>query len=194
MIIKKIKQVDKEFLEPAMQETLGVDWDSVYDLRSSNPVFAKCKTIHLRVASPSSAPPKPTEISKWSAILDIVDRVGECNKYPAVYKCVEWILKEVNGISLGRIMIVNMLPNSMIGIHRDPGQFPYFSKFSRFHIPLITNEDVVFVDGSGAKEHMESGNLYQLNNLGPHGVENYGNNARVHIIADIEVAGGNKEF
>lgn len=192
MIVKKIKQVDKEFLEPAIQETFKIDWDSIYDSRSHNAVFAKCKTIHLRVACPPSTPPKPTEILKWSTILDIVDRVKERNRYPAAYKCLEWIFKEVNGISMGRAMIVDMLPNSMIGIHCDPGE--YHAKFSRFHIPLITNEDVLFVDGTGAKEHMQLGHLYQLNNLGPHGVENYGNNARVHIIADIEVAGGNKEF
>lgn len=193
MIIREIKKIDDNVMQPVLTELADVNWDTVYDLRSKNPTFYGCKTIHLRITKPPLIRPLPTEVLKWAKILDIIDHTEMCARYPSSYKFLEWMANQVGGISIGRAMIVNLYPRTSINHHIDPGE--YHLKFSRFHVPLVTNSDVLFSTNiDSVKEHMKLGYIYQLNNLGMHGVENNGNNGRIHIIADIEVPGGNREF
>jgi hypothetical protein len=106
---------------------------------------------------------------------------------------VDWIFNRVSGIRLGRIMIVNLLPNSIIPNHVDPGA--YFRNYKRFHVPLVTNEGVVFTGSDiGLDYHMPIGTLCQLNNLGLHGVKNLSTESRIHMIVDIETIANEFQF
>lgn len=66
--------------------------------------------------------------------------------------------------------------------HVDPGY--YLSTVHRLHIPIITNDKVLFTVG-GTTFHMEEGVLYELNNRLMHSVKNLGDSDRIHLIVDI---------
>ena len=53
----------------------------------------------------------------------------------------------------------------------------------RVHVPIITNKDVVFHVG-GEEINMRAGEMWEINNGTVHGVENRGDQDRVHLIID----------
>jgi hypothetical protein len=53
----------------------------------------------------------------------------------------------------------------------------------RFHIPIITNSDVIFTVG-GESMQMRPGEIWEINNKRFHGVVNQGAEDRVHLILD----------
>lgn len=53
----------------------------------------------------------------------------------------------------------------------------------RVHIPIVTNDGVVFTIGGEAK-NLRPGEIWEINNATVHGVDNDGEDARVHLIVD----------
>ena len=91
-----------------------------------------------------------------------------------------YLEEELDG-TVARILIVKLGAESSIDRHVDYGD--YLETSRRFHIPLITNDSVIFeVDGD--KRHLRSGELWQINNMKPHSVENK-KGERVHLIIDV---------
>lgn len=82
----------------------------------------------------------------------------------------------------GLVMYSQLLAGKKIDLHIDGGYYMDMSR--RFHIPIITNDDVKFTINDTVF-HMETGMLYEINNKFRHGVENQGNQDRVHLIIDI---------
>ena len=80
-----------------------------------------------------------------------------------------------------RLIIVKMLSNATIPTHTDGGNSLTVGR--RHHIPIITNENVIFTIGGEAK-HMKQGEIWEINNQLPHAVVNHGDKDRVHLIAD----------
>jgi len=80
-----------------------------------------------------------------------------------------------------RLIIVNMLANTNIPTHVDKGNSLTIGR--RHHIPIITNEGVIFTIGGEAK-HMKQGEIWEINNQLAHSVVNHGSKDRVHLIAD----------
>lgn len=79
-------------------------------------------------------------------------------------------------------MIAVRLPAvSNIEPHNDGG--PLLSNSHRIHVPLATNEKVDFIVG-GERFHMSCGNIYEINNMLLHSVENHGSEDRIHLIFD----------
>lgn len=191
MLVRVMRSVDDDTFLPLLAEVSEIRWEAIANTRSQHPVFATSRSISLRI--PKIGPSKPTNLTDWGKILDCTDFQENKIKYPNCYKAAEWILEQVNGITLGRVMIVNLLPGGCVAPHVDPGE--YFLKYSRFHIPIITNRQVIFSQGENTvEEHMPAGHLCQLNNLDMHMVKNDSDQTRIHIIADIEVPGGNYIF
>jgi hypothetical protein len=90
-------------------------------------------------------------------------------------------------------MITRLEAKSNVEAHIDP--YEYFETYSRFHIPIITNKNVVFNgDTDTPNEHMPVQTLCRLNNRKLHGVSNNGDDFRVHIVIDIEIEGQNNIF
>lgn len=85
--------------------------------------------------------------------------------------------------SIIRAMIVTLQPKSSILRHFD---IPYFHKSSqKFHIPIITNDEVFFsVDTDTV--NMRVGEVWEINNLKYHSVDNKSDQKRVHLIVDWE--------
>lgn len=85
----------------------------------------------------------------------------------------------------GRVMLVKLKPHGYIPNHVDEG--PYAEHFSRFHIPIITNDQSFLSvhDGqSGEIERMKAGELWWFNHRKEHHATNSGETDRIHLIID----------
>ena len=80
-----------------------------------------------------------------------------------------------------RLILAKLLPGGQIPKHTDAGYS--LLNCHRIHLPITTNEDVVFHVG-GEEIHMQVGELWEINNGTVHGVENRGAEDRIHLILD----------
>lgn len=82
---------------------------------------------------------------------------------------------------LVRMLLTQMAPGSEIPEHVDSG--PALMNCHRVHIPITTNDKVIFmVDGE--KKNMQVGEFWEIDNSQDHSVENQGNEDRIHLIVD----------
>jgi hypothetical protein len=78
-----------------------------------------------------------------------------------------------------RVMLARMAPGGVIHPHRD--QNPAAKWPHKVHVPLQTNDEVIFfIDGTGY--HLGEGEAVEVNNMGLHAVENRGTADRIHLI------------
>lgn len=91
-------------------------------------------------------------------------------------------LEEIYGAGeITRLIISKLLPNSEVGEHSDTETLLKYSH--RVHLPITTNEQVVFkINGQG--HNLKEGVLYEISNLDPHSVINPSAQDRIHIIVD----------
>lgn len=85
-----------------------------------------------------------------------------------------------NGFVL-RVLLAKLRAGGKIPHHTDAG----FSLLNchRVHIPIVTNDGVVFFVG-GEEKNMQVGELWEINNGLDHAVENRGYEDRIHLIID----------
>lgn len=92
-------------------------------------------------------------------------------------------LEKLLQCSTQRAILVNLPAGNHIDRHKDVGEF--LSKTKRVHLPIITNEECLFVI-EGDSMVLQEGELWEVNNTGMyHSVHNYGKIDRVHLIVDI---------
>jgi hypothetical protein len=193
MLVQVIKKVPDELFEKALFDATKIKWETrPVDHRQSYDVFRDSSTVHLRTHKhPSDWEPKTIE--EWSTITECVDNPKFDEKFKKTRNIVNWVYEQVGGISLGRVMIINLAPRGKVALHVDP--LDYFEKHSRYHIPLVTNEGVTFSGGPETqKEHMPLGYLCRLNNRLPHQLDNDSDLNRIHLLVDIETPDGNQIF
>ncbi|MCC6504125.1 MAG: preprotein translocase subunit SecA [Alphaproteobacteria bacterium ADurb.BinA280] len=80
-----------------------------------------------------------------------------------------------------RVLLVRLTEGEVIDPHFDEGMSLLHSH--RVHIPIITNNEVMFCVG-GEKRHLAAGEIWEINNATVHYVENFSRHARVHMIVD----------
>lgn len=80
-----------------------------------------------------------------------------------------------------RLILAKLAAGGKIPKHTDAGHS--LLNCHRIHLPIITNEDVVFHVG-GEEINMQVGELWEVNNGAVHGVENRGTEDRIHLIVD----------
>lgn len=91
---------------------------------------------------------------------------------------------------LFRVQFTRMPPGGVIEPHWDTG---FLSLVHRLHVPVITNEGVVFtIDDESF--FLEPGWLYELNNLVRHSVVNNSSEGRVHLLVDLLPIDENRFF
>lgn len=78
-----------------------------------------------------------------------------------------------------RVMLARMAAGGVIKPHRDAN--PAAKWPHKIHVPIITNDRVVF-RVEGAHYIMPEGEAVEVNNMGTHSVENLGTTDRVHLI------------
>lgn len=82
-------------------------------------------------------------------------------------------------VAYPRIMLARMAPGGVIQPHRDAN--PAAKWPHKIHIPLLTNEQVIFyVDGVGY--HFPQGEAVEVSNMAVHAVANGGSSDRIHLI------------
>lgn len=182
-VISVLAKVPDELFMNARAEVLNIDWNNlpIPDRRSEASVFSTSITNHLRVHKATRD--TPITVKALSAIVETRDTSSR-KLYPKVDELVSWIYDYVNGTKLGRIMIVNLKPGGVIGKHVDPGL--YFEAHYRFHVPFITDPNVLFYGEDNSPAHMPEGYLCQLANRRQHSAENKSNIERIHLIIDID--------
>ena len=88
-----------------------------------------------------------------------------------------------NGYSQ-RVILTKLKPQGTIPEHRDTG--PHFHISHRVHLPLVTNDEVLFTVGDETIT-MNAGELWEINNTNRlHSVVNKSDRDRVHLIIDWE--------
>lgn len=80
-----------------------------------------------------------------------------------------------------RLILAKLLGGGRIPKHTDAGYS--LLNYHRIHLPIVSNEDVVFHVG-GEEINMRVGELWEINNGTVHGVENRGTEDRIHLIVD----------
>lgn len=193
MLVKKICDVPNDVFINAYNEIVSIDWSSIVDpsRKTTSNVFSTSTSIHLRVhdVDPNN---KPQTMKEYCSIINCVD-TDKVNLYKNCYNLAKFVYDTVNGKRMGRIMIVRLEAGGSVAPHIDP--YEYFETYARFHIPLITNDKVVFNGGENTvDEHMPTKHICRLNNRKLHSVENRSDTYRVHVICDIELDGGNNIF
>jgi aspartyl/asparaginyl beta-hydroxylase (cupin superfamily) len=92
------------------------------------------------------------------------------------------LLEEQYDGKRGRVLLVNLPAGEKIPMHQDSGI--YLQLVHRNHIPIITNDKVMFGVGNTLIS-MKENNVYEINNHKTHYVNNDSDSDRYHLIIDI---------
>lgn len=122
-------------------------------------------------------------------MFDLKNRInsGILHKnYNRFSKYIDEVILTVNGniggVLVRQAMLTRLSSNTVIPTHRDRG--PLTAKTHRIHVPVITNNECVFTVGDESK-NLGAGQIWVIDNTERyHGVENKGQQARVHLIID----------
>lgn len=81
-----------------------------------------------------------------------------------------------------RVLLPKLPPGGLILPHKDRVQSLFESK--RIHIPLITDEKVLFTVGKTLKT-LNVGEVWEIDNSKLHSVQNKSKKARIHLVVDF---------
>jgi hypothetical protein len=99
---------------------------------------------------------------------------------PYVRKAIEEI-EGISGLKAISLMVNTLDPKMESPIHTDPGTF------TRYHLPLLTNERTIWMDEQSGVTEMKQGFWYgPVPYTVPHRVGNYGETPRIHLIVDLQ--------
>lgn len=168
--ILPLGQVDVEALRAAVLAIPEAEWDAQNDVKP-NKFEALDRTRHIVFRFVSN-------FDDWRGSRDMP-------LWAEWRALLEPVLKQASaayGYARGeypRVMLARMAPGGVIHPHRDANpaaRWPH-----KIHVPLLTNDKVVFfVDGSGY--HFPVGHAVEVNNMGVHAVKNDGDTDRIHLI------------
>lgn len=91
-------------------------------------------------------------------------------------------LEEKSEGSVAEVSFNKLKSGGVITGHYDHGD--YYEYMRRYHIPLQTNNDVLFYIEKSIV-NMPVGQCWEVNNAKYHSVQNYGNCDRIHLVVDI---------
>jgi tetratricopeptide (TPR) repeat protein len=80
-----------------------------------------------------------------------------------------------------RMVFAKLLAGGKIPEHSDSGYS--LLNCHRIHIPIVSNDKNIFVVG-GEQKKMLVGEMWEINNAGPHSVDNESDEDRIHLIID----------
>lgn len=89
-----------------------------------------------------------------------------------------------------RIVFLNMPPGKVVYPHKDKGISVL--KNHRIHIPIYTNNDVIF-SIEDENKNMKRGEIVEIDNTLMHDVRNDGDTPRIHLLVDWYVKGTTNE-
>lgn len=193
-LVHVISAVPEDLLQVAIRETQTINWKQVQPERYAQLNFDKVhnRSLNTQLLSQTAVLFLRTHKLSLSAdstkLHEFQDNLESQNtewqqQLPAATNLMHWAQQQMNAKAIGNSFLSCMFPGGLIDLHTDPGK--YFETYSRFHIPLVTNNRVVFSRANGQQEHMPVGQMYRLNNLAWHKVENQGTEQRIHLVVDL---------
>ena len=109
-----------------------------------------------------------------------------------VMKSIHEILKKLP-CTFERVRFMKLVAGKVIGKHSDKIDKDIESgNIVRVHIPIRTNEDVIFTlyenakDKIGKKHNLKTGHFYYTDVSKPHAVRNNSNTDRIHLVVDCK--------
>lgn len=99
--------------------------------------------------------------------------------YDLLERVLEPVLAQLPGAD--RVRLARMKPGTMIPEHIDASA--YFDLMHRVHVPLLTNPGTVFKFDTDYL-WMRHGEVYEIDNKRMHGVVNFGDTDRIHMVVD----------
>lgn len=168
--IRPLGVVDVEALRAAVLAIPEAEWDAQNDVKP-NKFEALDRTRHIvfRFVSNFDDWRGSRDMplwAEWRALLEpVIQQAASAYGYASG--------------EFPRVMLARMAPGGVIHPHRDANpaaRWPH-----KIHVPLLTNDKVVFfVDGKGY--HFPVGHAVEVNNMGVHAVKNDGDTDRIHLI------------
>jgi Aspartyl/Asparaginyl beta-hydroxylase len=139
----------------------------------SNDVFTRINEIFDQLPKVFKPLPPESEYNWFNS--DIVD------EYELIKNVIGKIEKHIN-LEFGHIKLRYVGPRDVETIHTDAGHY-------RYHIPIVTNDNVFFVSGDKLFHMRNTDKLYILNTTTPHTIVNAaGRQSRLHLIATNKAA------
>lgn len=99
-----------------------------------------------------------------------------------IYPIVDTVLQLFPDRKPVRGEVVNLMPGRRLDLHVDIYWVHKHSK--RVHVPIYTNDDC-FQIFENREVHLETGNIYEINNRILHSARNSGTEPRFHLILDL---------
>jgi hypothetical protein len=165
--------LDVSDLKSAILKLPDSSWENDTVRQDEFPTARATKSILLKFNGPTQQKVHPRETKTFDAwntweglVLPIVEKVQEHYPPSVISKC----------------FFPKLLALGTIRPHIDGGDT--LELVHRIHIPLVTNEDVIFTVG-GESINMKEGCAYEINNQEMHGVRNYSNQHRIHLMVDL---------
>ena len=168
-------KIDLQRLRDELATLEGGHWLSHYD----NALADGWTTIPLSTHDGSADNEESQRVGTWGKYktTEYLDRLPYFKEILEAFNC-----------PFGRVRIMKLMPGSIIREHRDTYEEVSDYAFGqvRLHIPIVTNDKVVFtVDGKQIQ--MKAGRLYYVNFSKKHYVRNDGAEARTHLVLDLKV-------
>lgn len=95
-----------------------------------------------------------------------------------VVKDVERYALDNHNLLIGRVRLLTLQPKMCLTYHRD------VDSELRFHIPIITNDNILFIVNHQVEQLTSKGSLYTLDVKQKHTVVNASRDSRVHLVLD----------
>lgn len=164
-----VNSIDVTSLKKLVSEFTDKDWDAFDFRQKTYEAHKETKTIPL--------------------IFDVDFRVNNptylehYKKFEADLNIIQNIFVDILGAGfIIRAILVNLKANSFIDRHIDIGTS--LELCNRVHIPIITNDKVLFEVG-GEEKNLREGEVWEINNAQKlHSVANNSNVDRIHLIVD----------
>jgi len=169
--VRHLGTVDISRLKQAVLAISDEVWDEE-DARKANRFDTLDKTRHInfRMVSSSFVDWRESEDGPlWAEWRSLLEPVLEAATAPYGYA----------RAAFPRVMLARMAPGGVIRPHFDSNlaaKWPH-----KIHVPLLTNPDVTFFLNR-VPHHFAEGEAVEVNNMGPHAVENRGSTDRIHLI------------
>lgn len=177
----------------ALSELAGLTYADHY---SSYNVRRSWSALSLRGYSPDPAfIVKPDEMSRaWKAAHNMVEYGLQDTELRAQLPAVGALHRDLTAVAVPhRIRLMRLAPGGgELRRHSDltdPDSGIGDGRVARFHLPLITNDAVVFTSwdmrGRRHQVHMRAGEWWYLDTRKPHAAVNNGTTERLHLVVDV---------
>lgn len=112
---------------------------------------------------------------------DKIIRTTKKNEIPSFINDIVIRLENTYKGKCVNLLLTKLTPKENILSHID---MKYLKYIHRFHLPIITNKNVIFILKKESF-NLKEGFLYEINNTIEHGVENNSLKDRIHLMIDI---------